>query len=97
MEVIKMLLKKYEQETIYIYNEEEKTATVYTHNKALIKRLEEFSMKCPELYKLLSQDENSKTFIIPKRYLGNIRLPRTISEERKQSLRENATKARQGK
>lgn len=36
-----MELTKYEQETIINYNQEEKNASCYTHDRALIRRLDE--------------------------------------------------------
>ena len=43
-----MELTKYEQETIIIYNEGEDTASVYTYDKKLRKKLEKLSMKYPD-------------------------------------------------
>lgn len=37
-----MKLTKYEQETIINYNQEEKTASCFTHDLALIRKLDEF-------------------------------------------------------
>ena len=37
-----MNLSLYEQETIINYNEEEATASIYTHNRALIRKLDKF-------------------------------------------------------
>ena len=44
-----MTLTKLEQETIILYNEEEKTASVYTHNAKLIAKLKRLSEKYPDL------------------------------------------------
>ena len=43
-----MNLSLYEQETIINYNEAEKTAGVYTHNKALRRKLERLSQERPD-------------------------------------------------
>ena len=43
-----MGLTKYEQETILLFNEDEKTASVYTHNSSLQRRLAEFAKKSTE-------------------------------------------------
>ena len=43
-----MNLSLYEQETIINYNEAEKTAGVYTHNKALRCKLERLAQEHPE-------------------------------------------------
>ena len=50
-------LSKYEKETIINWNEAEDTASIYTFNADLKRRLAEFSHKCP----LLCQLESSTT------------------------------------
>lgn len=42
-----MNLSLYEQETIINYNEEEATASIYTHNRALIRKLDKFAQEAP--------------------------------------------------
>ena len=42
-----MNLSLYEQETIINYNEADSTASVYTHNRALIRRLDKFAQERP--------------------------------------------------
>ena len=49
-----MNLTKYEQETIINYNNEEKTASVYTHDKALIRKLDKKLGEIPDM-KLISR------------------------------------------
>ena len=43
-----MNLTRYEQETIINFNEEEKTASVYTHNGTMRRRLEQLAQERPE-------------------------------------------------
>ena len=43
-----MNLTRYEQETIINFNEEEKTASVYTHNGPLRRRLEQMAQERPK-------------------------------------------------
>ena len=43
-----MNLSLYEQETIINYNEEEATASIYTHNRALIRKLDKFAQERPQ-------------------------------------------------
>lgn len=89
-------MKRQEQETVILFNEEEKEASVYTHNKSLINKLLGLCKKYPEEYKLKTEDEHSKTFKIPKRYI-TIRQPRTLTQEQKEKLQENVKKARESK
>ena len=43
-----MNMARYEQETIISFNEEEKTAGIYTHNKVLRQKLEALARDRPE-------------------------------------------------
>ena len=43
-----MNMARYEQETIISFNEEEKTAGIYTHNKILRQKLEALARDRPE-------------------------------------------------
>lgn len=80
-------MTNYERETIINYNDEEKEATVYTCNKALMARMARLSKKHPDIFKLVAQDEYSKTYSFPKKY-ASIRNPRIMSEEQKAKVRE---------
>ena len=91
-----MNLTRYEQETIILFNEEESTATVFTYNKKLMKKLQSWSEKYPEKYKLERQDKYSKTFILPKRYI-TVRSPREPSAGATEAQKENLKKGRGGK
>ena len=78
-------LTLYEQETIITYNNEEKTATVYTHHPALIKKLKDYCRKFPDQYKLKAnknKESRSEEFIVPKKYI-TIRCPIIRSDEQK--------------
>ena len=43
-----MSLSLYEQETIINYNQEDKTATCYTYDKALIRKLDHYAKHAKE-------------------------------------------------
>ena len=66
-----MKLSRYEQETILNFNEEEKTASVYTHNKALQRKVQKLVEKRPEECKLdgVSHDGQAVSFIVPKSWI----------------------------
>lgn len=85
-------LTSYELETIINYNEEEKTSSVYTYNKALIKKLDNYCLKFPNLFIFEKQDyygkHLSKSYIIPKKQV-KITAPRILSEETKNKLANN--------
>lgn len=91
-----MKLSRYEQETIITYNEEEKTAGVYTHNKALLRRLDKLAQERPDECRLekVRPDGRAADYIIPKAWV-RIYPPRVsapLTEEQKQRRREQLAK-----
>ena len=85
-----MKLSKYEKETIINWNEAENTASIYTFNADLKRRLAEFSRKYPQLCRLeRSTTEGSVTYVIEKSRLS-VRLVPPYSEERLAATREYA-------
>ena len=83
-------LSKYEKETIINWNEAEETASIYTYNADLKRRLAEFSRKYPQLCRLEhSTAEGSATYVLDKSRLS-IRLVPPYSEERLAAAREYA-------
>ena len=61
-----MRLTRYEMESIVLYNAEEQTATLYTRDKAVMRKLDTLVADFPDTYKLVKQDEASKTYSFPK-------------------------------
>ena len=82
-----MKLSRYEQETIISFNEEEPTASVYTHNRALRNRLDKLAQERPTECRLLntSHDGHAADYIIPKGWV-RVRASRILSEAQKESL-----------
>ena len=58
-------LIKYEMEMVVNYNAGEQTATVYTRDKSVMRRLDRLVADYPESYKLLNQMEIDKTYSMP--------------------------------
>lgn len=88
--IFMMKLSKYEKETIINWNEAENTASIYTFNADLKRRLAEFSRKYPQLCRLeRSTPEGSVTYVMDKSRLS-IRLVPPYSEERLAAAREYA-------
>ncbi len=52
-----MKLSRYEQESILNYNAGEQTATLYTRDKAVMRKLDTLVADYPNTYKLTGQDE----------------------------------------
>ena len=64
-------LSKYEKKTIINWNEAEDTASIYTFNADLKRRLAEFSRKYPQLCRLeRSTTEGSVTYVMDKSRLS---------------------------
>ena len=88
-----MNLTPYERETIILFNEEEDTASVYTHNPKLIRKLKKLSDKYPDkICEAKSGNINSSgsvSYIVPKACV-TVREP--FSEERRNTAREIAIK-----
>ena len=83
-------LSKYEKENIINWNEAENTASIYTFNADLKRRLAEFSRKYPLLCRQEpSPNDGSVTYVIEKSRLS-VRLVPPYSEERLAAAREYA-------
>lgn len=79
-------LTKYEMETIINFNDNEITATLYTCNKAWMRKMDALCRKQPAEFMLLTQDECSKTYSFSKK-LVSVRTPRIMTEEQKEKAR----------
>lgn len=66
-----MHLSRIEQETVISFNEEEQIAGIYTHNRALLKKLSALAESKPELCKVerVSCDGAAADFIVPKNWI----------------------------
>ena len=82
-----MKLSRYERESILNYNAGEQTATLYTRDKAVMRKLDTLVADFPETYKLTGQDEISKTYSFPKSYVS-YRKPRIVSTEQRERTRQ---------
>ncbi len=81
-----MKLSRYEQETVVNYNAGEQTATVYTRDKTVMRKLDTLVADFPDIYTLIGQDEVSKTYSFPKSYVS-YRKPRAVSTEQRERAR----------
>ena len=82
-----MKLSRYERESILNYNAGEQTATLYTRDKAVMRKLDTLVADFPDTYKLTEQDEVSKTYSFPKSYVC-YRKPRAVSTEQRERARQ---------
>ena len=91
-----MKLSRYEQETIVNYNAGEKTTTLYTRDKAVVRKLDTLVADYPDTYKLTGQDEVSKTYSFPKSHVS-YRKPRAVSTEQRERARQMMIERNKGK
>ena len=83
-------LTKIEKETIILFNEGESTASIYTYNAGLKKRLAAFSKKYPDLCQMEKPEHlGGVSYLIDKSRLS-IRLQPPYSEERRQKASQYA-------
>ena len=84
-------LTKYEMETVVNYNAGEQTATVYTRDKSVMRRLDRLVADYPDTYKLLRQTDIDKTYSMPKSYV-TYRKPRKLNDEQREQARRRMAK-----
>lgn len=92
----KYQLTAYERETNINFNQEEATATVYTHNNSLKKKLALMAKENPTACTLEESNEfGGMTFRVPKTYI-KVSAPRKIqlTEEQRQAIGERLKKMR---
>lgn len=86
-----MNLTKYEQETIINFNAGEKIATLYTKDKAVMRRLDTLVNEFPDVYRLVRNTEYDSTYEMPKSCI-TYRKPRRLSELQRESARKRMHK-----
>ena len=86
-----MKISRYEQETIINYNAAEQTATVYTRDKTVMRRLDALVIEYPDYYRLIGETDIDKTYEMPKSFVG-YRKPRRLSDEQRNAARERMKK-----
>ena len=91
-------LSRYEQETIINFNEEDDAASVYTHHRPFIRRLEQLAQEYPEECRLVRTYpvRRAVEYYVPVNWL-RINPPRNaapLTEEQKQQRREHLAKLR---
>ena len=81
-----MKLSNLEKETIILWNEAEKTASVYTYNPALIRQLSELCRTHPgQACQTGDNGWGGLTFSLPKRWL-KVAPPRVLSPAQREVL-----------
>ena len=81
-----MKLTRYEQETIINFNAEEKEATLYTRDPAVIRKLDSLVTEYPDTFKCVGETDIDKTYEMPKSAV-TYRKPRRLSAEQRNRAR----------
>lgn len=81
-----MELSRYEQETIILYNQAEQTASVYTHDPKLLKKLARLMKEYPQQIR----PDGPNTYLVPK---GCVLILEPYSEKRRAAASERAKAA----
>lgn len=84
-------LTRYEKETVINFNEGEGTASVYTRNRTLRRKLEKLAQERPDECRLekVSRFGEAVDYIIPKSWV-KINPSRILSDEQRAAMAENA-------
>ena len=77
-------LTKDEQETIINYNNEEKSATIFTYDKSLIRKLDKKLPEYPDI-KVLRRGEDWAEYSLPKKWV-KVGFPRQLSDEQRAEM-----------
>ena len=92
-----MSTSRLEQETIIGFNEAEATASVYTHNGALKRKLEKLAKERPADVQLSRRyPEGAVEYTIPKRWV-RVNATRILSEAQREAALKNVKAARMAK
>ena len=85
-----MRISRLEQETIINFNEAESTATVYTHNGALVRKLEGLADQRPDEAKRGRVfPDGGREYTIPKRWV-KVNAGPMYTDEQRQAMAERA-------
>ena len=84
-----MKMTRYEQETIINFNAEEKSATLYTRDPAVIRRIDTLVNDYPDTFKCIGETDIDKTYEMPKSAV-TYRKPRRLSEKQREAARDRA-------
>lgn len=82
----------YEQETIINYNNAEKTASIFTYDKSLIRKIDEKLSDYPEV-KVIRRDDGCVEYELPKKWI-RVRFPRLLSDEQRAEIANRMNAAR---
>lgn len=85
---------KYEQETIINYNNEEKTASIYTFDKVLMKKIDARAAESDDV-KVVRRGEDWAEYVVPKKSV-KLNWPKKYTDEQREAMANRMKKVRNG-
>ena len=82
-----MRLTRYEQETIINFSADDQTATLYTRDPAVMRKIDALVIEYPDTYKCIGETDIDKTYEMPKSFVS-YRKPRRLTDEQRKAARE---------
>jgi len=82
-----MKMTRYEQETIINFNAGEQTATLYTRDPVVIRKVDALVSDFPDVFKCIGETDIDKTYEMPKSSV-TYRKPRNITEAQRKAASE---------
>lgn len=82
-----MKVTRYEQETIINFNAGEQTATLYTRDPSVMRKVDALVIEFPDVFKCTGETDIDKTYEIPKSSV-TYRKPRNITEVQRKAASE---------
>ncbi len=90
-------LSREEQEVIITTSAADSDAEVYAADPVYIRKLDKLCERCPDYYKLVSQNEHSKIYKVSLKKLIAFRMPKKASDEDRQRRIETLRRYREAR
>ena len=81
-----MKLTRYEQETIINFSADDQTATLYTRDPAIMRKIDALVIDYPDIFKCIGETDIDKTYEMPKSFIS-YRKPRRLSDEQREAAK----------
>jgi hypothetical protein len=80
-----MNLTRCEQETVINYDAGEEDASIYTRDRAVMRKLDALVIEFSEVYRCIKENDINKTYLMSKSYIS-YRKPRGLTEEQRKHI-----------
>lgn len=90
-----MRLSRQEQETIINFSAGDQTATLYTRDPVIMRKVDALVIEFSDTFKCIGKTDIDKTYEMPKSAV-TYRKPRKLSEEQRDSMRQRINRLNSG-